>query len=232
MAKIKFSALVSEMRNKLNGSVLSKNRYGNYVRNKVTPVNPQTSFQQAARSILASLSQQWRGLTQAQRNSWIALANTLPFTDIFGDLKYLTGSSLYVKLNANLLKTGASEVAAAPIAVSIPTFDINNLTGAQTAGALTNLTIAPAPDVIPSGFVVAVYATPPSPASQLFIKNKLRFIGTVTSTVGGEASILTMFTDRYGTAALAGQRITVRTALVSQNTGQQGIPTEASIILA
>ena len=42
MAKILTTAIVADIRNKLNGSVFSKNRYGAYVRTKVTPVNPQT----------------------------------------------------------------------------------------------------------------------------------------------------------------------------------------------
>ena len=45
MAKVLFSALISDMRNKLNGSVFAKNRGGSYLRTKVTPVNPQTVAQ-------------------------------------------------------------------------------------------------------------------------------------------------------------------------------------------
>ena len=43
MAKIKMTAIVADMRNKLNGSVFSRNRGGAYIRTKVTPINPQTS---------------------------------------------------------------------------------------------------------------------------------------------------------------------------------------------
>ena len=63
MAKIKLSAIVSEMRGKLNGSVFSKNRGGAYIRTKVTPVNPQSLAQGLVRATLTNLSQAWRGLT-------------------------------------------------------------------------------------------------------------------------------------------------------------------------
>lgn len=56
-------------RGKIGGHVASKNRSGAYARIKVTPVNPQTTFQQVARNLLTSLSQGWRALTQAQHDS-------------------------------------------------------------------------------------------------------------------------------------------------------------------
>ena len=66
MAKIKMTAIVADMRNKLNGSVFSRNRGGAYIRTKVTPINPQTAAQVQARSLLTSLSQGFRSLSQAQ----------------------------------------------------------------------------------------------------------------------------------------------------------------------
>ena len=53
MAKILMTAIVADIRNKLNGSVFSKNRYGAYVRTKVTPVNPQSTAQQNTRNNLS-----------------------------------------------------------------------------------------------------------------------------------------------------------------------------------
>ena len=95
MAKIKYSALVQEMRNKLNGSVLSKNRYGNYVRNKTTPVNPQTVFQQNQRSRLSAVSQAWSSLSEEARRGFARLAENHPYTDIFGDQKKLDGKAMF-----------------------------------------------------------------------------------------------------------------------------------------
>lgn len=232
MAKIKYSALVSEMRNKLNGSVLSKNRFGNYVRNKVTPVNPQSSFQQSTRAILSSLSQGWRGLTPAQRNGWIALAATLPFTDIFGDTKFLTGQNLFVKLNANLLKIGEAQIAAAPQLEDIPAVLAETLTATQSAGSLTALTVDVNVASLPAGFQLGVYAIPPVSDSINFVKNKFRFIGALSSVTAGAGNILALYTARFGAAAVAGQRINVRVALISETSGQQGIPSEVLDIVA
>ena len=106
MAKVKFSALISEMRNKLNGSVFSRNRAGAYLRTKVTPINPRTSLQNAVRELLTSLSQNWRNLTEAQRDAWNAAVHNFQKTDIFGDMKTPSGINLYTKLNLNLANAG------------------------------------------------------------------------------------------------------------------------------
>lgn len=225
MAKIKYSALVSEMRNKLNGSVLSKNRFGNYMRNKTTPVNPQTTYQQNARSILAALSQAWAGITQAQRNGWRALAETLPFTDIFGDPKTLSGQMLYVKLNTNLLKIGESEIADAPLKEAVPFISQTAITVTSAASALTALTVTISPGTVPAGFGVAVYATPAINPGVAFVKNQFRFLGIAGAPAAGVLTLTTLWNDRFG-GITTGQKLFVRLALVSETSGQQGIPSE------
>lgn len=232
MAKIKYSALVSDMRNKLNGSVLSKNRYGSYVRNKTTPVNPQSSYQQQARSILATLSSGWRGITEAARASWNALAKELPFTDIFGDIKYLTGSALYVKLNTNLINAGQASSPTAPAPVGLPEVLLEEGTATITAGAITELSVDFNVASMPADHVVAIYATPVIGAGQEFIKNRLRFVGPLTTITANSGNILALYTARFGTVMPVGSKIFVRAAVVNTVTGQMGIPTQLRLISA
>lgn len=223
MAKILFTAIVSDMRNKLNGSVFSKNRYGSYVRNKVTPVNPQTSYQQAQRQQLGALSSGWRDLSQAQRDAWIAAAPNFPTTDIFGNTKILSGNALYVALNKNLINAGESQITDAPAAASIPTFAVNTVNADSVGGTLT---IDVSETSLPSGYDLMVYATPNTGAGISYVKNKLRFIGTGTVT-SGSADIYTAWNTRFGTLT-AGDKITVKVALVNQTTGQAGTPSQAT----
>lgn len=214
------------MRNKLNGSVASKNRYGSYLRNKVTPVNPQTVYQQAARQQLAAFSSQYRELTPAQRNSWINGAVNFPFTDIFGDVRYLSGQTLFVKLNTNLVNAGGASIDSAPLPVGIPELLVQSVTATVTAGALTALTAAVSETTVPAGFALAVYATPPTVASIQFVKNRYRFIG-VGTVAAGSANLLALYSARFGTAANEGEQVHVRVALISTTTGQQGVPSAA-----
>lgn len=229
MAKIKYSALVSDMRNKLNGSVLSKNRYGNYMRNKTTPVNPQTTYQQNARSILAANSQAWAGISQTERNGWAALAQTLPFTDIFGDPKTLSGQALYVKLNTNLQKVAQPVISSAPLKIAVPGIAPDGLVATVAGGTLSALTLSILPASIPAGFSLIVFATPAVNPGVSFVKNQYRMIGVAPAAVAGDISLQVLWNARFGSIA-AGQKVFVRFALVSNTTGQQGIPAEAQTI--
>lgn len=228
MAKIKYSALVSEMRNKLNGSVLSKNRYGNYIRNKVTPVNPQTSFQQNVRALLSSVSQAWAGLSEAGRNGFTALAQNHPFTDIFGDSKTLDGKAMFSKLNMNLQKIGLSPITVAPVFVGMPFIEIISVTPSVSAGLQIQINEA----VIPAGFTAVVDATPALPATINFVKNRYRQVGTGTA-VANEIDASLAYDARFGALASGdiGKVVHVRLSLVSNTTGQVSIASEGSAVV-
>ena len=231
MSKIKYSALVSDARNKLNGSVLSKNRYGNYIRNKTTPVNPQTTFQQNARAALAANSQAWGGLTEAQRNGWKALAQELPFTDIFGDSKTLAGNSLYNKLNGNLQKIGESPIDDAPVKEAVPAIVAEALTASSTGGVLSSLSLQFSPSPIPAGVCAVIYATPGISPGRSFVKNQFRLISFANPAETSAKNIFADYSYRFGTPA-SGQKIFVRIVFVSIATGQQGIPSEVMAVIS
>lgn len=222
MAKIKYSALVSDMRNKLNGSVMSKNRYGSYVRNKVTPVNPQTSFQLNQRATLSNLSSAWRGLTQAQRDAWTEAAKNRPFTDIFGDTKILSGQAFFVSSNLNLVANGLAQINTPGVSVDVPLIAVDalivNYDSIEGFGVTMNISEA----VVPVGFSLVVYATPGYSAGVTFVKNRFRRLGVFTATAG--VVVLTeSYTSRFGEPQV-GEKASVRVALVANATGQLGLP--------
>lgn len=221
--KVLLGAQNPDQRNKLAGWVASKNRYGNYWRRKVTPVNPQTSYQMAQRQMLGNLSSQWRGLTEAQRQSWINAAPNFPYIDIFGSQIILAGNVLYIALNKNLLNAGETTIDTAPTPVAIPVLSISAV---AAAAGTPSVTITVSPTTIPAGFDLFVFATPNIGPGIKFVKNKLRFLGTGTATTG-TVDITSQWQDRFG-APVEGQQIFVKLALVSSDSGQQGVPVEAS----
>jgi hypothetical protein len=215
MAKIKFSALVSDMRGKLNGSVASHNRGGSYFRNKVTPVNPRSASQVAARSRFASFSQQWRTLTQVQIAAWNSAVGAYAKKNIFGNLKNPTGAQLFQKVNNNLVVSGGSAITspAAPKGVSV-----------VTAGVLTYTSATPALSLAYSGNVpaatrVKVYATPPLSAGVSFVKTQFRLITTLAPAAVSPANILTPYNSKFGSVGAVGTKIFVKIIFVDQTSG-------------
>ncbi len=228
MAKVLFTAIVADMRNKLNGTVFAKNRYGNYTRTKVTPVNPQTTSQQANRNILATNAAAWRGLTEAQRQGWINATPSFPFTDIFGQSRILAGNTLYTKLNNNLALIGQSLISDAPSPVALPSLDTLSVTAADGTPAVS-VVFSPTP--IPAGFNMIIQATPCVGAGINFVKSKFRNVSVIAAAGTSPVNLLSNWSAMFG-SPVAGQKIFVRAFLVSTTTGQAGIPLQASCIVA
>lgn len=224
MAKVKYSALLESMRNKLNGSVASRNRYGNYWRNKTTPINRQTSYQVAVRAQFAANSSAWRSLTPAEREAWRAAAPDFPFTDVFGDQLFLSGNSLYLKLNQNLQNMGASTIDNPPQPVTVENPDFTDLTASTSAVAVT--VAAPTS----ANGVLMVYAAANVSPGKSFVKNLYKYIGTIT---GGATpvDITTQVQERFG-ALTTGTAVWVKILVGDNTTGQQGQPVQLSAIVS
>lgn len=115
MAKIKFSALVSEMSGKLNGSVIARGRNYVTVRNRVIPTNVQSATQVQVRQIFATISKNWSSLSESQRVAWNEAVPDWVSTGIFADTLTQSGKSLFQKLNNNLFMNGFEGVNLPPM---------------------------------------------------------------------------------------------------------------------
>lgn len=226
MAKIKYSALVSDMRNKLNGSVLSRNRYGSYIRNKVTPVNPQTQYQQQARAIFSAASSAWAELTQSARQGFAALAESHKYTDIFGDEKALDGKAMFVKLNSNLQHAGLPMISKAPSFQELGSITNINLFVEAVDDIMNDMALSVTTAGTPANAKIFIFATPPLPPEINFVKNRLRLVGSYPANDIG-AGFISDYPQRFGNAMKVGDRIHIRVTIVSATSGQQSIPVQS-----
>lgn len=215
MAKVKFSALISDMRNKLNGSVFSKNRAGSYLRNKVTPSNPSTPSQALVRSILGTLASTWRTLTDPQRDAWNAAVESWLTTDIFGDTVTPSGFQLYVRLNGNIVNAGGVAITDPPAPVGISGAIL--LTAVPDISLLELLCVTD-PDPVPAGQEMIVEATAPLSAGINNFSGKYRKIGTVAA-AGSIGNQYANFLAKFG-APTAGLKSSLRVKFVNLTTGE------------
>lgn len=196
MAKIKFGMMMTDARGKLGGQVFSKNNAGSYVRTKVTPSNPQTSYQSSARALFGSISAGWSGLSQAVRDSFNAAVSDWATTDVFGDLRNPTGKNLFQRLNNQAQSAGLAAVVTVPAKATLPTDVVSAATIAVGAGTLT-LTGANTD----ASTQIMLYATPVLTAGTKFVKNRLR---NITNFAGDSAVPLdeyTAYTAKFGAPA-------------------------------
>jgi hypothetical protein len=197
MARVKFSALISEMRGKLNGSVFTKNRYGNSLRNKVTPVNRRTSFQATIKTLFTSFNQKWRSLTADQQKAWNAAVEDFKKTNIFGDSYKPSGINLFSELNTNLALIGSAEIDKPPLPVNVPgisefTIDVDSTLGAEKF----DIDFTPTPTS--ADVVHMVMATRCYSPGKSYVKSEYRSIATIPSGTAAPFDALTAWTDKFG----------------------------------
>ena len=227
MAKIKFSALVSDIRNSLNGSTFARNRGGNYFRNKTSPVNRQTPAQMALRNAFGSISQAWQGLSDAQRQTWNDAVGDYAYTDQFGDLRQLSGAQLHQQLNQNLAVVGVAPIQEAPL--KVPVFQLGTAS-VITSEATQDMDLTLTPGPLPSNVRVVVQATRPVSAGRAFLKNEYRTIHVINGGTSVTAlDISSFYAARFATYT-AGQRIGYRIWVVDTNTGIKSPVTTFDVI--
>lgn len=118
------SSLISVASGSLNGSTFSHNRFGAYIRNRTTPVNPSSQRQQDVRAVFTSLAADWSEvLTQAQRDAWTLYGENVETINNFGDPIHLTGINMFMRSNTVLLQAGLPQVNAGPTTFSLPSID-------------------------------------------------------------------------------------------------------------
>lgn len=98
MATIQYSALVSGIQGKLNGSVLSKGRSGQVIYQKPTQRFAPSPAQLHIRRGLARAAKAWFQLTSQERLDWATISGFYPQTNKFGESFYLTGYQYYLKM--------------------------------------------------------------------------------------------------------------------------------------
>jgi hypothetical protein len=226
--KVKWGALMTDGRGKIGGHVASKNRGGAYLRTKVTPVNPQTSFQNTARNRVTTLSQAWRGLTATQQAAWNSAVSNWQKTDIFGDLKSPSGINLYVRLNANLSQIGVAAIATPPS----PNTVVGPVTLALTATAGTpSLSLVYTATPVPAATTWIVRMTPQVSAGKSFVKSLFRNLTTIAPAGASPDNLLASYNTRFGTL-VAGEKIFVEVIAISNTTGVKSTPVSTFVVVA
>jgi hypothetical protein len=118
------SAFLDKASGAYGGVVASRNRFGQYFRQRANPVNPSSSRQQLVRSTFAALAAYWsEDLTQAQRDAWNLYANSVEMVNRLGDPCYYTGFNHFIRSNSAILQGGGTQVDDGPTNFSLPVTD-------------------------------------------------------------------------------------------------------------
>jgi hypothetical protein len=184
------------------GITSSRNRFGQYVRTRATPVNPATTFQQAVRARLTAAAQDWRALTATQREGWSSLGEFIERTDSLGQAYFLTGFQAFVLVRNNLAAAGDAALTDAP--AYAPPDPLLSVTPTISAASVS---IAYTPTPLGAGERAFISMSPPRSAGRAF-EGDVRLISVTAAAAASPASILAAYQGRFGTP-VTGERIFV-----------------------
>ena len=205
------------------GDTASRNRYGQYFRNRSAPVQPRTPAQMNQRARMATNAAAWRALTDAQRAGWLSLGLAISRTDSLGQSYTLNGFATYCSVNNNKLQAGDAAVSAAP-AIVTPA-DLLTVTVTLTAAAFS---IAYTATPLAAGNRLFIFCSPQRSAGVAF-NGDYRLIAVTAAAAASPANVLAAYTAKFG-VPVVGNRIFM--SLATYSGGFKGSPFNVSQVVA
>ena len=228
MTKILYSGLVSDQRGKLKGTIFSKNRTGNILKNFATPRNPQSNTQQPNRANWQFIVKNWQYLTTEQRAGWSDLASTVTWHDKLGTAFNPTGQMLYLYCNQNLFSIGLPMLSDAyiPFATTlIASCSIEqNLFGSW--GTKLNYDPTPTDKYV----TYKIFATQCLSPGITYAKKYFRQIGLINPMQGSPVDITSMYLSIFS-APVAGRKVFIKLVPVQGLSGFSSLPVYADFIV-
>jgi hypothetical protein len=228
MASIKMGNIVVDMRGKISGNVYAKNKGGAYSRVKVKPANPKSTAQNTVRTNFTTHSKAWKGLTEAQRQSWLSGAASFPVKNRLGDSITLGGNALYVALNRNLGDVGVSPLSTCPAPATTASVAVTTATATNSTQAIV-LTLTGA---VPANTSLKLFMSPTVSAGVSNIGSKSRKITSYAPAAVAALAPTTAYLTKYGSIGAVGSKIFYEIVPVNNLTGQTGAPIIGVIVIA
>lgn len=222
MALLQLGSVVTGIRNSVKGTTYSQNKGGAYLKGKPIPTNPRTSRQTAVRAQFAANAKLWSGtMTSDQRAAWTLFAQNNPYTNVFGEVKQLSGMAIAMSLNQVLAQMAVAPILDAPANLNVPA--LAAITGVDftfAAGSLSEFELDTAAQAVVAGARYYVFATPCLAAGKAAGQSDFRFIGAFPAVAAAViVDILDLYQSVFGFAQTAGTHISVVVSTANHATG-------------
>lgn len=216
MALVKFGSTVAQISGSVGGTVFARNRGGAYVRNRTSPVQPNSSLQASAKSLFQAAVRYWTlTMSGAQRTAWDAYASAVGYTNVFGETRYYSGQQRFIQTAVATLNSGGAltTVATAPVtftaATNVLSTDVVVTQGAASAGSTITLAAANAPADKVAGDLLLVYIGGLMTNAKTYYKGPYRYGMKSVYATGATYPTITI-TDPYARTLAAGDLLSIQ----------------------
>lgn len=167
------SVMFDAMRNKIGNIVFLDGNGGPSIRELVTPYNPKSARQIAARLVTAQIAQAWRDtLTDQQREDWTKFGKQNPSYNALGKKVRVSGIAAYMRSNIPLITFSIGRIDDVPNNFNVSSLDVSGV----ALKVLNNQLVY----TVPAGYVATdfMYArlTPSHSPGRNSVKSLLRLL--------------------------------------------------------
>lgn len=120
MAQIKLGMGLTDIKGKVGGSVFSSNKNGKYFRNNSVGGGRESQIWDTKKTILGSVAQIWRTLSEGQREAWNLAATQIPKQNLVGDTVFWSGFNYFSSVNSKRRNLGGEVITLPPELTSFP----------------------------------------------------------------------------------------------------------------
>lgn len=231
MALVKYGGGIIQMTGSIAGNTFARNRFGNYVRARTIPTNPNTARQVAVRAALTELTARWSDtLTTAQRTAWNLYGASVIMQNKLGEAINLSGFNHYIRSNAILLHFGLAPVDAGPVVFELPAADpAFAIAGSEAAQQITVTYDDTMNWANETGGHLTVFQGSPQNAQRNFFDGPWRRMGGVSGVTGAPPASPEVMTPAFAIAE--GQRDWCYARILRAD-GRISTPFRADVIVA
>lgn len=220
MARILLSAIVTEIRGKIGGTVFQSGQGGFQAKRLAIPRDPRISVQISRRIDFTGVSQSWQQLTPTERTQWSGAADP-----------GLSGYTTYMRRNANMRYFAQSPFTAFPGTSTAASLDLRDSTCTASHFFITGR--APFTD-IPSGSIAAVKCTRQhSQGRGGFSPSQYKTVQFITGPhdiLSSPVDIITAYTNLFG-VPLVGRAISMQVIVIDTATGNTQFNSGGDLII-
>lgn len=228
MALITAGSVVGQVSGRLASVVYTRNKGGSCVRNGSIPTNPRSYMQRLLRRALASRSQEWAGLTDAERAAWRLWARSNPVVNRLGRAVQMTGAQAYT--SCNLLKGAYGLPVNRVPSLTAPPDSLQSVAMDVDFG-LSKFDVVFSPSPLPvTGFLLLSAYVGYRPGS-MAVENRLRISGASSIAQASPWGIQTALEDTFGVLQV-GQVVTVRVSVFGWQTGKFSSALQSRAVIA
>jgi hypothetical protein len=196
MATIRYGGGITQISGSIAGNVYARNRFGNYMRPRTKPVNPNSVYQAAIRTYLSYLTTYWHEtLSAANRTGWATYANAVIMKNRLGESIKLTGFNHFLRVNIIRKQLEQTLTPNAPTVLALPDKDtVFAITASAGSGKITVTwdDAAPWGDIAAS--VMGIWQGRPQLVTRNFFNGPWRKAGSIPGNQASPSEITAVFT--------------------------------------